>query len=84
MRSVRSVQIASELDRDYEAVLDFRHDIQELCGGLVDLTLSNVCEADGIYVTAGEKGVQNEDKSLRERGLTKRGEKPSSQTNRQS
>ena len=84
MRSVSTAQIASELERDYEAVLNFRHDLQELCGELDDLTLSAVCEADEIYVTAGEKGLEDEEESPRERGLKKRDEEASSQTNRQS
>lgn len=84
MRSVSTAQIASELNRDYEAVLNFRHDLQELCGELDELTLTNVCEADEIYVTAGEKGEKTEDESPRSRGLTKRGEEASSRTNRQS
>ncbi len=71
MRSVTFAQIASELERDYEAVLNFRHDLQELCGELDDMTLSEVCEADEIYVRAGEKGVEKEDESPRERGLKK-------------
>jgi len=84
MRSVPTAQIASELERDYEAVLNFRHDLQELCGERDDLTLSDVCEADEIYVTAGEKGIEKEDESPRSRGLKKRGEDASNQTNRQS
>jgi hypothetical protein len=30
-QSVPTAQIASDLGRDYEAVLNFRHDLQELC-----------------------------------------------------
>ena len=84
MRSVPTAQIASELDRDYEAVLNFRHELQELSGELDELTLSEVCEADEIYVTAGEKGIEDEDESPRERGLKKRGAETSNRTNRQS
>ena len=71
MRSVPTAQIASEVEQDYEAVLNFRHDLQELCGELEDLVLSDVCEADEIYVTAGEKGVEKEDESPRSHGLKK-------------
>jgi len=84
MRSVPTAQIASDLGRDYEAVLNFRHDLQELCGGLGDLTLSEVCEADEIYVTAGEKGIGKRDESPRERGLKKRDEEASKETNHRS
>ena len=59
-----TTQIASDLERDYEAVLNFRHDFQELCGELDDLTLSDVCKADEIYVTAGEKGIEKEDETV--------------------
>lgn len=83
LRSVPTAQIASELDRDYKAVLNFRSDLQELCGELDDLTLSDVCEADEIYVTAGEKGLEKEDESPRER-RPKRDEEASGRTNRQS
>ena len=86
MRSVPTAPIASDLERDYEAVLNFRHDLHELCGELNGLTLSDVCEADEIYVTAGEKGIEkeDEDESPCERGLKKRGAEATSQTNRQS
>jgi hypothetical protein len=60
MRSVPTAKIASDLDRDYEAVLNFRHDLQELCGELTKLTLSDVCETDEVYVTAGEKGIEKD------------------------
>jgi transposase-like protein len=83
MRSVPTAQIASELNRDYEAVLNFRYDLQELCGELDELTLTDVCEADEIYVTAGEKGKEKADESPRSRGL-KKSEEASSRTNRQS
>ena len=61
MRSVPAAQTASDLERDYEAVLNFRHGLQELCGELNGLTLSDACEADEIYVIAGEKGIEEED-----------------------
>ena len=64
--------------------MNFRHDLQELRGELDDLTLSDVCEADEIYVTAGEKEIEKEDESPRERGLKKRDEEASSRTNRRS
>ena len=48
-----------------------------------EFDLYNVCEADEVYVTVGEKGLEDEDGSPRERGLSKRGEELSNQTNRQ-
>ena len=82
MRSVSTAQIARDLDRDYEAVLNFVHEVQDRCSDLADLTLSEVCEADEIYVTAGEKGDEQE--SPRDRGLSKRDAEASSETNRPS
>lgn len=54
MRSVPTVQIASGLGRDYAAVVNFRHDLQGLCGELDDRVLSDVCVSDEI-LTVGEK-----------------------------
>lgn len=84
MRSVQSVQIASELDRDYEAVLNFRHDLQALCGDLTDLPLIDMCEADDISGTVAENGNEDKDERPRKRGLTKRDAEASKQTNHQS
>ena len=72
MRSEQTAQITRDLDRDYEAVLDFVHEVQEASGNIDEFELSEVCEADEVYVTAGEKGCENEDSSPRERGLKKR------------
>ena len=84
MRSERSAQIARDLDRDYEAVLNYVHKVQDVSGDIDEFDLYGVCEADEVYVTAGEKGLEDENESPRERGLKKRGEEPSHQTNRQS
>lgn len=48
-------------------VLNFPHQLQERCGDLAELTPREVCEADEIYVTAGEKG--HEQAEARDRGL---------------
>ena len=82
MRSVPTARIAEDLGRDSDAVLDFRHTVQEACGEIDEISLSEVCEADEIYVTAGEKGVEKEDEDGRDRGLKKRDEGASSQTSR--
>ena len=71
MRSESTAQIARDFDRDYEAVLDFVHEVQEASGDIDEFELSEVCEADEIYVTAGEKGREDEDSSPRSRGLKK-------------
>ena len=82
MRSEPTAQIGRDLGRDYEAVLDFVHEVQESIGNIDEFALSEVCEADEVYVTAGEKG--REDSSPRERGLKKRDAETSRETNRQS
>jgi transposase-like protein len=71
MRSELTAQIARDLDRDYEAVLDFVHEVQDASGDIDEFELSEVCEADEIYVTAGEKGLEDEDESPCECGLKK-------------
>jgi uncharacterized protein YlaI len=55
-RSVPTPQSTSDLDRDDEAVSNFRHDLRELSGELTELTLSDLCEVDEGAVTAGENG----------------------------
>ena len=58
--------------------------MQDVSGDIDESDLYNVCEADEIYVTAGEKRREEEDASPRSRGLSKRGAETSIQTNRQS
>ena len=65
-------------------VLNFVHKVQDVSGETDEFDLYDVCEADEIYVTAGEKGLEDEDGSPRERGLSKKSAEPSSQTSRQS
>ena len=83
IRSEPTAQIARDRNRDYEAVLNFVHNVQDVSGDIDECELPDVCEADEVYVTAGEKGLEDEDGSPRERGLSKRGAEPSNQTNRQ-
>ena len=84
MRSEPTAQIARNLDRDYEAVLNFVYKVQDVSGDIDEFDLYDVCEADEVYVTAGEKGLEDADSSPRERGLSKRGAEPSHQTNHRS
>jgi hypothetical protein len=84
MRSEPTAQIARDLDRDYEAVLDFVHEVQDVSGEIDEFNLYDVCEADEVYVTAGEKGREDKESSPRSRGLSKRGEETSTQTNHRS
>jgi len=55
-QSVPTTQIASDLERDYEVILNFHHDLHDLCSDLDTSVLSDVCEADEISVMAAEKG----------------------------
>ena len=57
MRPEPTAQIARDLDRDYEAVLAFVHEVQEASGNIDEFELSEVCRADEVYATAGEKGI---------------------------
>lgn len=57
MRSERLAQIARDLDRDYKAVFNFVHKVQDVSGDIDEFDLDGVCEADEVYVTAGEKGI---------------------------
>ena len=67
-----SYQIAKELDRDYEAVLNFVHQVQELASKYAQgIKLEGIAELDEIYVHAGEKGKKKE--RPRRRALKKRG-----------
>lgn len=75
-------EIFQELDRTYKTVLDFVHEVQDALDEDPEFALSGVCEADEIYVVAGEKGENQE--SPRSRGLTKKDAEPSTQTNHQS
>jgi transposase-like protein len=84
MRSEPTAQIVRDLDRDYEAVLNFVHKVQDVSGDIDEFDLYDVCEADEVYVTAGEKGLEDEKGSPRSRGLSKKAAEPSHQTNRQS
>jgi transposase-like protein len=84
MRSEQTAQIARDLNRDYEAVLDFVHEVEDVSGKIDEFDRYDICEADEIYVAAGEKGLEDENGSSRQRGLTKRGEETSRETNRQS
>ena len=83
MRSEPTAQIARDLDRVYEAVLNFVHKVQDVSGDIDEFDLYGVCKADEVYVTAGEKGLEDEDSSPRERGPSKKDPESSPQTNRQ-
>lgn len=79
MQSQPTAQIA----HDYEAVLDFVNEVQDVSDGIDEFDLYEVCEADKIYVTAGEKGLEDGESSPRSHGLSKRGAETSSQTSHQ-
>lgn len=71
-------EIFQELDRTYKPVLDFVHEVQDALDEDPEFDLSGVCEADEIYVIAGEKGENQE--SPCERRLTKKDAETSTQT----
>ena len=64
-----SYQIAEELDRDYDSVLNFVHELASRYAQRI--TLEGIIELDEIYVHAGEKGERKE--KARSRALKKRG-----------
>jgi transposase-like protein len=82
MEEDKTAQITQELDRTYKTVLDFVHEVQDVLDDDPEFDLTGVYEADEVYVVAGKKGVKQE--SPRSRGLKKRDEEGSKQTNRQS
>jgi len=72
MESKSTSMIAMELDRDYESVLRFVHEVQGVaCRHLSEFTLEGVIELDETYPHAGNKGVKQ--RKPRKRGLRKRG-----------
>ena len=69
MAAKTTAQIARELDRDYDSVLDFVHKVQGLASKPVeDVTLESMCEIEEIYVTAGEKGRKQNNAKERGKG----------------
>jgi transposase-like protein len=82
MEEDKTAEITQELDRTYKTVLDFVHEVQDALDDDPEFDLTGICEADEIYVVAGEKGLDQDEP--RDRGLKKRDAEPSSQTNRQS
>ena len=64
-------QIARGIYGDYEAVRNFVHKVRGVSGEIDDFDLYDVCEADEIYVIAGEKGIEDGEGSPRSRGLPK-------------
>ena len=62
--------IFHELDRTDKTVLEFVHEVQDALADDPEFDLSGVCEADEIYVVAGEKGLEQDDP--RDRALKKR------------
>lgn len=81
MKHESTAEITRSLDRTYKTVLEFVHEVQEAVPD-DDFELAGVCEADEVYVVAGEKGREQDEP--RERGLSKRDAERSTETNRQS
>ncbi len=47
-----------ELDRTYKTVLDFVQEVHDALDADPEFDLTGVCEADGVYVVAGEKALE--------------------------
>lgn len=73
MQAKQTVEITRELDRTYKPVLDFVHEVQDGLDEDHEFDLSGVCEADEIYVTAGEKGIEKEDPGSPRRADSQKG-----------
>ena len=69
MRPEPTAQIARDLDRDDEAVLTLVRKVRDVSGDIDEFDRYDVWEADEIYVTAGERGLEDADSSPRQRGL---------------
>ena len=73
MEESTTEKTVQELDRTYKTVLDFVHEVQDALDDDPEFDLTGVCEADEIYVVAGEKGLDQDEP--RDRGL-KNGREP--------
>jgi hypothetical protein len=69
MEEVKTAEITQELDRTYKTVLNFVHEVQDVLDDDPKFDLTGVCEADELYVVAGEKGLDQDEP--RDRGLKK-------------
>jgi hypothetical protein len=57
-------QIVRELNRDYDSVLCFVHEVQGLASGYAkQITLEGIVELDEAYVHTGRKGKKNKKSS---------------------
>ena len=66
-----SLRIAEELGRDYDSVLNFVHEAQEIASKYAHVINEGIAELDEVYVHAGEKGKKKE--KPRRRALKRRG-----------
>jgi len=65
----KTAEIAQGFDRTYKTVLDFVHEVQDALDNDPEFDLTGVCEADEVYLVAGEKGLEQDEP--RDRGLKK-------------
>jgi hypothetical protein len=70
MEESTTQKTVQELDRTCKTVLDFVHEVQGALDDNPEFDLTGVCEADEIYVVAGEKSLDQDEP--RDRGLRKR------------
>lgn len=72
METKSTNQISHELDRDYDSVLHFVHEVQHMASKYAEgFTLEKIVELDETYVHAGRKGKKK--RKPRKRGLRTRG-----------
>jgi hypothetical protein len=73
MEAKSTNQIAHELDRDYDSVLRFVHEVHRLASNYIqkEFTLEGIVEFDETYVCSGKKGKKQ--RKPRKRGPRKRG-----------
>ena len=72
MEAKSTNQISKELNRDYDSVLHFVHEVQQIASQRAQgFTLEGIVELDETYVHSGKKGVKQQ--KPRVRGLRKRG-----------
>ena len=72
MEAKSTNQISHELDRDYDSVLRFVHEVQQIASQRAQgFSLEGIVELDETYVHSGKKGVKQKKPWVR--GLRKRG-----------
>lgn len=72
MEHKSTLEISKEIERKYDSILSFVRDAQKASQKIEgDVILKDVIEIDEIYITAGEKGIKQD--NPRKRALKKEG-----------